>query len=291
MALQVRRTGGADYGRYIKAAFAGPPGSGKTKLAATAPTPLILDAEGGLMSIADQNVPYVTITQTVELKQLLAVFNQDKENQKSVLGFAPETIVVDTLDEVQKIFVRERLTKEGKETMAQQDWGWLKDRMIDFIRGLRNIEANVIFLFHTKDSHDEDSGVTYVKPGVQGSVSDEIPAYVDVVGLLGIEEFTDVSGDKAIKSVRHVLSLQPSRRCDWLKDRSAKLPKKIVLNGQDDFSKIHATVFAETPTEGAEPVTVEGVPEQKEEPATISEEPKQMPNPLKNEEKKEEVSQ
>ena len=249
MALTIRRTGAADYGQYIKMLIGGAPGSGKTVFGSTSIEPLVVDCEGGLMSIADRRVPYAEINTTLELQQLLTHLDQDEKTQKEMLGFAPETIVIDTIDEVQKMFERERMRETGKDALTMQDYGWLKDRMLDTIRSYRNLNANVIFLVHLKDSIDEESGTVSIKPGLKGAVADEIAAYMDIVGVIVSEEFKDVDGTEMVTKSRRILRTQPDHKIDWIKDRSWKLPAKIPLNGRTDFKRIHATVFKEVPEE------------------------------------------
>ena len=46
----------------VKALVYGDAGAGKTKLCATAPTPVILSAESGLLSLADYEIPVIDIS-------------------------------------------------------------------------------------------------------------------------------------------------------------------------------------------------------------------------------------
>ena len=47
----------------------GQAGAGKTTLAATLPNPIILSAEGGLLSIQDANLPYIEVTSMATLME------------------------------------------------------------------------------------------------------------------------------------------------------------------------------------------------------------------------------
>lgn len=282
MALRIKTTGAADYGRYVKALITGPPGSGKTVLGSTAPTPLLVSAEGGLMSVADRSVKYAEIETTLELEQLRAVLEQPEDVRTSMLGFGPETIVLDTIDEIQKIFERERLKVTKKESLTMQDFGWLKDRMLDVISSYRNLPMNVVFLCHTKEVTDEEMGTVSVKPGLKGGVADEIAAYMDIVGVITVEEYLDIDGDEAVSKNRHVLSVQPDRRHGWLKDRSWKLPPRIVLNGKNDFKRIHATVFKDMTEPAPVAEGVEITPPEPDPVEQIERVPEQPANPIKD---------
>jgi hypothetical protein len=154
------------------------------------------------------------------------------------------------------MFERERMKETGKDALTMQDFGWLKDRMIETIRAFRNLSANVIFLVHLKETTDEESGTVSIKPGLKGAVADEIAAYMDIVGVIVPEEYNDIEGTEMVKKSRRILRTQPDRRYDWLKDRSWKLPSRIQLNGQTDFKRIHATVFKEIPAAADEETEV-----------------------------------
>lgn len=278
MALTIRRTGAADYGRYIKMLVCADPGQGKTVFGSTSIDPLVADCEGGLMSIADRRVPYTEITTTLELMELKTALDQEPDVREQMVGFSPQTIVVDTIDEIQKMYERERLRDTGRDALNMQDFGWLKDRMLEVIREFRNLPMNVIFLCHLKESTDEETGTISVKPGLKGAVADEIAAYFDIVGVIHSEEYTDVDGTEAVKRTRRTLHTQPDRKHDWLKDRSWKLPARVPLNGKTDFKRIYATVFQDIPEESPEATVVE-VPEEAAE--SIEREPEQPENPLK----------
>lgn len=280
MALTIRRTGAADYGRYIKMLVCADPGQGKTVFGSTSIDPLVVDCEGGLMSIADRRVPYTEVKTSLELMELKTALDQEPDVRAQMVGFSPQTIVVDTIDEIQKMYERERLRDTGRDALNMQDFGWLKDRMLEVIREFRNLPMNVIFLCHLKDDKDEESGTISIKPGLKGAVADEIAAYFDIVGIIHSEEYTDVDGTEAVRRTRRILQTQPDRKHEWLKDRSWKLPPRVPLGGKTDFKRIYATVFQDVPEESSEELIVD-VPE--ETPETITREPEQPKNPLKKE--------
>ncbi len=66
MAINLRSTAGlaAD---GVKLLVYGQAGAGKTSLIPTLPNPVVLSAEGGLLSIAGADVPYITISTMADL--------------------------------------------------------------------------------------------------------------------------------------------------------------------------------------------------------------------------------
>ena len=61
MAISLKRTGGIS-SNGVKLLVYGQAGAGKTSLIKTLPNPVVLSAEGGLLSIQDADLPYIEIT-------------------------------------------------------------------------------------------------------------------------------------------------------------------------------------------------------------------------------------
>lgn len=243
MALTIRRTGSEDYGQHIKALIFGDPGAGKTLISSTFPNPFYASAEGGLMSIADKNIPYTDIKTLADLRELKNSLDQTPEKRAEILGTPVDTVVVDTLDEVQKIMMAERLKATKNSAMQQQDWGWLLEQMRGLIRGLRNIPINVVFTCHLKEVSDGESGRTWYKPSLQGAISDDVPGYVDLSLLLQTSSEKEVVEGKLVEVQKRHLITVPNAKYGFLKDRSGKLPREIEVNFEDDYERIRSTIF------------------------------------------------
>src|SRR5262245_4846579 len=103
----IKVTGAAEFGHWIKALIAGPAGSGKTLISSTFPDPFYASCEGGLMSIADRAIPYWEIKDTKKLMKLSGALRQPPEVREELFGRPVNTIVIDTIDEVQRVLIRE----------------------------------------------------------------------------------------------------------------------------------------------------------------------------------------
>jgi hypothetical protein len=243
MTVEIRRTGASDYGRYTKALICGEPGAGKTLISSTWPNPLYASAEGGLMSIADRNIPYVEIRSLDDLLRIKNSLDQPEDVREQIFGFKVETVVIDTIDEVQQIMVRERLRDERIAGMRLADWNWLSEQMGALIRGFRNLDMHVVFTCHLKETSDSDTGKTWVKPGLQGSMADKIAAYVDLALLLKNGLRTEVVEGEAKRVMSRELQTFPDPLHPWIKDRSGKLPQDLDVNFADDFERIEELIF------------------------------------------------
>lgn len=236
-------TGAADYNPYMKFLIGGTPGAGKTLLSSEAPGVFFASAEAGLMSVARKRVRFKDINHTDDLLRLKDRLNQDPDVRTALFGGPVETLVVDTIDEIQRLFIAERKAAKRKDTFDIQDWGWLGDRMREVLRSLRNLDMNVIFTMHTKEVTDGDTGRVYVKPALQGAIADEIAQFMDLSLVLTSETETKVVGDKIEKVVRRYLQTYPDERHDWVKDRSGQLPPRIYVNFEDDWDRLHQAVY------------------------------------------------
>lgn len=243
--IKTLKTGNIEYGRWIKALIVGEPGSGKTLISSTFPQPYYANAEGGLMSVASRRLPYATIHSTDELNELLDYLKLPQETRREVLGAEVNTIVIDTIDEVQRILIRERLASEKIETLRMNDWGWLGDQMQGLLRGFRNLEMNVIFTCHVKDTKDDESGRVSYKPALGGAIAGDIPGYVDLSLLLTNRPHTVIEGNEAKQKIARYLQTYPEPAYPWIKDRSGKLPEQFEVNFEDDYQRLYDLIFAD----------------------------------------------
>jgi hypothetical protein len=256
MALQIVMAGDEAQETWIKALVCGPPGSGKTRSASTWPKPIFAAAEGGMLSIRDRPIPIVQIKNTNTLLELKNVLGQAPDVRSKMLGpqveaqGGVETVVIDTFDEVARLFVEERKASERKETLAIQDWGWLADQLRGLVRGFRNLDMHVVLNCHVRTVEDGDTGKTFVKPAIQGAMGDDLPAYVDLAVVLDARPKTVV--DRATgenkREIARVMQTYPDQQRPWVKDRSGKLPMEFPVNLDNDYTRMATYIFGAPPT-------------------------------------------
>lgn len=241
----VRRTGAADYGQFIKVLIAGVPGSGKTRVSSTFPNPLIASAEGGLMSIAERGVPYVEIKSLGDLIGVRSIMEADAEMRAELVGCPVDTIVIDTIDTVQRILIEERLQATRQDSMKIQDWGWLGNQMSALINGFRACDAHVVFTCHIKEQNDADTGRVWFDPALQGQTAKQLPGMVDLALVLQART-RKVATDETIETVLdRFLLTRPNEQFDWVKDRSGKLPEVFPVDMETEYERMSAAIFGE----------------------------------------------
>lgn len=261
MPIETTRTGASNYGQYIKLLLGGVPGSGKTITSSTFPDAFYASAEGGLMSVADRNVAYTSITKITQLLELKEILSGDTTLQETVLGFRPKTVVIDTIDEVQRIMAKERMVSERVPALRMQDYGWLGDQMRSLVRGFRNLDVNLVLTVHLKETKDDDAGTVVYTPGMVGAFANEVAGYVDISGVLKGRTEASVENNRPKKTiVRHLVTF-PDPQYPWLKDRSGKLPGEFSINFEDDYERMHALIYGNVPLVDQLTLDVVNVPE------------------------------
>lgn len=246
MTLKIKRTGASDYGQVTKVLIAGNPGAGKTLVSSTWPSPFYASAEGGLMSIADRDIPYSEVRSISDLLKIKTALDQPAHLIENLFGFPIETVVVDTIDEIQRILIRERLEETKRDALALGDWGYIAEQMAAIVRGFRNLNLHVVFTCHLKEVTDNDTGRVSYKPQMQGGFTDQIAAQVDLALLLKSTTRTEIVDGKAEKITRRVLQTNPDLQYEWIKDRSGKLPTELEIDFQTDYERISTLIFGGT---------------------------------------------
>lgn len=254
MSFTVRRTGADDYGKFIKALIAGTPGAGKTRVSATFPNPLIASAEGGLMSIAEKGVPYVEIDSIADLIGVRSIVESDAETREELIGAPVDTVVIDTIDTVQKLLVAERLAETKQDSMKIQDWGWLGNQMTSIITGFRSCDMHVVFTCHIKDKQDAETGRTWFEPDLQGQISNQIPGMVDLALVLRSRSLSRANEEtnEIEKTLDRYMLAAPTDQFDWVKDRSGKLPAEFNVDMETEFERLFDTIFGHVDVDASE---------------------------------------
>lgn len=245
MALDVKTVGTDEYGKWIKALIVGEPGSGKTRFSSTWPDALFLSAEGGLMSVADRGVRALEIKDTDTLREALKALDQAPDVQEKLLGIAPKTVVIDTFDEIARIFTTERNMEKTQEAFKRDDWNWFGTVLRGVARAFRNLPMNVVFTCHPKTVQDDDTGQTWQKPQIQGAFGDEFAGYVDLAAVLKSRNRTELEGGEKVVYVDRHLQTYPDPHNPWVKDRSGRLPMEFEINFNDDYDRLHGHIYGE----------------------------------------------
>lgn len=163
----------------VKVLVYGKAGSGKTMLCATAPDPLIISAEAGLLSLRDHDIPVIEVKTMDDLQDAFEWVSKNKKADQF------KTICLDSISEIGEIVLA-----AAKATVkdARQAYGELIDQMMKTIKAFRDLKGKNVY-FSAKEAKVVDSiseTVTY-GPNMPGSkLGAEMPYYFDEVFNLNI---------------------------------------------------------------------------------------------------------
>lgn len=195
----------------------GPPGSGKTVGASTAPGPILwLNAEGPnalrfARKHSDAEIREVEVTGDGSLK---SAFLYIREGNSGV-----QTIVMDTIGEAYRILLEE--ISAGKQPTLQ-NYGDVNTKLERFIRALRDVSINVVLLAHEEIADIE--GIPTRRPVTGGrKLPEQVMAQVDVVAYTGVVPATE---DAPAKYVAQLVESHGRRA----KDRSGALGAAREVN-------------------------------------------------------------
>lgn len=200
----------------IKAVIYGFSGVGKTVLCSTAPKPIILSAEGGLLSLHGKDIPFIEVK---TIKDIGNAFEYLKNNDEY------ETICLDSISEISETVLTE-FKKEAKD--GRQAFMHLATAVTALIRNFRDLpNKNVVFIAKAKKVVDEESGTSSIEPYAPGQVIKfNIPYLVDELLYFDI----DRKGNRQ-------LATKANRKYS-AKDRSGTLDEFEKPNLSDLFNKI-----------------------------------------------------
>jgi hypothetical protein len=248
MTLLIQTTGLEDWApggkARVKVLVIGGPGVGKTRWASYFPQPIYADCEGGLASVADRRVPYVTVNTSQDMLDLLAHLKQETRQPADKRQF--NTIVIDTLDAFARKVKNEWLERERKQIFTGWEaWGFLNSRMAMLMTRLLNLDMNVIVNVHYKDkvTKDDETGreTHSLMLQLQGETADVIFNDFDLVAWMGTY-WEPVDGERIQK---RGLTFKPTPDKPFLKDRLHVTPPWLEVQFEEsDYTNLFDRIQA-----------------------------------------------
>jgi hypothetical protein len=156
-------------------------GSGKTRLCATAPNPVIISAESGLLSLREFDLPVIEVTTIAQVHEAYQFLAESDEGRQ----FA--TVCLDSISEIAEVV----LAAEKKATRdPRQAYGALQEQMADLLRAFRDLPGrNVYMSAKLERSKDETTGAMLYAPSMPGQrLGQSLPYLFDEVFALRVEK-------------------------------------------------------------------------------------------------------
>lgn len=206
MAINLRSTSDA-HTNGVKLLVYGQSGAGKTTLIKTLPKPIVLSAEGGLLSLQDADLPFIEISDMETLREAYTWLTQSDEAK----GF--ESVALDSISEIAEVV----LNAEKKATKdPRQAYGAMQEQMADIIRAFRDLPGRHVYMSAKLEKTQDEMGRVLYAPSMPGNKTGQaLPYFFDEVLALRVEKDGEGVTQRALM-------------CDsdglWLaKDRSGKL--------------------------------------------------------------------
>jgi phage nucleotide-binding protein len=206
MAIQLKRTKEAT-AQAVKLLVYGQAGAGKTSLIPTLPKPVILSAEGGLLSIADTNLPFIEITSMAELQEAYKWLTSSAEAAEF------ESVALDSISEIAEVVLNAE-KKINKDPRAA--YGAMQEQMADVIRAFRDLPGKHVYMSAKLEKTQDEMGRVLYAPSMPGNKTGQsLPYFFDEVLALRVEKDAEGNTRRALMTDGDGL---------WLaKDRSGKL--------------------------------------------------------------------
>lgn len=210
----------------VKVLVYGAAGVGKTRLLATAPSPVIFSCESGLLSLRAYNIPYSVITSVYDL--------QDAFNWISYASEARQfsTVCLDSVSEIMEVLLKaERVTKKD----PRQAYGEVLIQGTNLIRQFRDLPGKHVVLVAKEEVGKDENSRMYYQPSFPGAkLGPAVPYFPDEVFRL--MAFTDAATNQRYS----FLKCHPDQ-ATVAKDRSGALAEWELPDLNAIFTKIAQT--------------------------------------------------
>ncbi|RTK93380.1 hypothetical protein EKI60_05945 [Candidatus Saccharibacteria bacterium] len=188
----------------------------------------------------------VEITSEADLKALKVALTGSSEEREARFGFPVDTLVIDSVDELQRLLLTARLEEARRIETTGEDWSWISNRLNRIYTGISSLELNLISVSRLTTVYESPVS----KPNIQGSFGSQIHNYVEyafMLDCLGINiDLTDVEVDLDDNSIHLDYNTPPTRTlvtnpiasAPWVHDDTGTLPPFIDLTFENDFDTI-----------------------------------------------------
>lgn len=185
-------------------------GMGKTRLTASAPAPIIISAERGLLSLRQFNLPAIEIDNYGQAKDTLYWLSSSHEARQ--FG----TVLLDTVSELAEKFLTEEKKKKNA-TAHGRAWGETSDHIVQLFRDYRDLQGKHVVFLAKQEWGTDNTGARYNQPSFPGkALANAAPYFFDEV--LQLFNWTDPTTNVKYRLLRTQPDLQ-----NVAKDRSGML--------------------------------------------------------------------
>ncbi|MDE6651395.1 MAG: ATP-binding protein [Paramuribaculum sp.] len=177
----------------VKMMIYGQAGMGKSTLALSAPSPLLLDFDNGVKRINLAHLDGVDTVQVSSWQDVKEVLNENLSAYK--------TIVVDTIGKMMDFIISHKC---GTRQPTIKDWSGINAEFTWFTRAISDLNKNVVFVAH-RDTRKEGDDNVFI-PSLREKNYNSIVTELDLLGYL------EMKSDRGV--VKRTITFDPTNRND-----------------------------------------------------------------------------
>ncbi len=227
MAIKFTSTDKAEHNAKIL--VFGRSGAGKTVLCSTAPKPLIISCESGLLSLKKYKIPVMEVSTLADLDEAYRQISTQPKFKKF------QTICLDSISEMADTVLTDCKRRNKDKRAAFGEMNENMDRIIKAFRDLDNF--NVYFSAREKKvimEEDGESSIVHMADMPGAAIREKMPYLFDGVFYLDV-----VKGKGGV--YKRILKTEADARFNGVKDRSGALDAKEAPNLTTIFNKIEGS--------------------------------------------------
>lgn len=168
----------------VKMLVYGPSGAGKTTLAGTAPAPVILSVENGLLSLRGHDIPFVIIRDRQDLEE---VYHMLHDGADALID--RKTVILDSISEIAEVVLGE---EKDRTADGRKAYGETGDYMGEMVRQFRDLPGRHVLMTAQLEQVQDDTGALLFGPSMPGKkMGARLPYFFDEVFAMQVVKDKD----------------------------------------------------------------------------------------------------
>jgi hypothetical protein len=139
--------------------------------------------------LIEPNLEYVDVYSWEDTKKAFEYVTENQDKYRFV--------IVDSLTDINKRIIEDLVENSKEEMLSQRQWGQVTSRLERFIRFVRDLRTNVVFICLSTSEKNELTGEICQLPSMTGRLKEEMPAYLDMNGYMYTYDDRDNPGTVA----------------------------------------------------------------------------------------------
>lgn len=217
---------------------------------------IYLSARGPIAISAWNGLRVVECGSLADLSEIATIL-ESPELTVQHFGGPVSNVVFDTFSEFQELILHTRASEQRHDVPTFDDWSWLSQVSSEVLRKLASLSQTLIFLGVAAQPNDSGSAF---KPGALGSISGNLPSYVDYHFML--DTFTE--GDETHQRLTTV----PTFATPWVVNsfnlEGANMTLLDVIQSYQEVASDLSNVAETVPNEVGTPQITFNIGEQSE---------------------------